>query len=104
MRSRILRFVAVLLLPLPMWAATVTVTDEDGAPLELAMVTRSIPGAGFADTSDNGYPRPGLVNAASPPEPLWPSSMLPVAELPATRLQPLPCRLASVSPHTWCRA
>ena len=30
MRSRILRFVAVLLLPLPMWAATVTVTDEDG--------------------------------------------------------------------------
>ena len=67
MASNTLRIVAVLLLmPLPLWAATVTVTNVDGEPLELAMVTRSIPGADVADTSDNGYPRPGLVNTAAP--------------------------------------
>jgi virginiamycin B lyase len=53
---------------LPVWsvAATVTVTDTDGLPLATAMVTRSIAGADVVDTSDNGYPRPGIVNSAAP--------------------------------------
>ena len=56
----------LLLLPVIASAATVTVTDENGVPLEIAMVTRLIVGEAFVDTSDNGYPRPGLVNEALP--------------------------------------
>jgi streptogramin lyase len=47
-------------------AATIVVTDPDGAAIETAMVTRTVPGADIADTSDNGYPRPGSVNRAVP--------------------------------------
>ena len=56
----------LLLLPWPLLAATVTVSDEAGEPVALAMVTRTVPGSGHADTSDNGYPRPGVVNTAVP--------------------------------------
>ncbi len=55
-----------LLLPVVASAATVTVTDENGEPLETAMVTRLIVGDTFVDTSDNGYPRPGGVNKELP--------------------------------------
>jgi outer membrane protein assembly factor BamB/mono/diheme cytochrome c family protein len=56
----------LLLLPLPLFAATITVTDESGAPLATAMVTRIVVGDAFVDTSDNGYPRPGVINMAIP--------------------------------------
>ena len=55
-----------LLLPLPQFAATITVTDEGGEPLATAMVTRIVVGEAFVDTSDNGYPRPGVINTAIP--------------------------------------
>ena len=43
-------------------AATVLVTDTDGKPLAAAMVTLTVSGNDVVDTSDNGYPRPGLIN------------------------------------------
>lgn len=43
-------------------AATVLVTDTDGNPLATAMVTLTVSGNDVVDTSDNGYPRPGLIN------------------------------------------
>lgn len=48
------------------FAATLTVTDGEGNPLATAMVTRIVQGADVVDTSDNGYPRPGLVNRVTP--------------------------------------
>jgi streptogramin lyase/mono/diheme cytochrome c family protein len=56
----------LLLLPLPAFAATVMVTNESGEPLATAMVTRIVVGEAFVDTSDNGYPRPGVINTAIP--------------------------------------
>ncbi len=53
-------FAAMLLalLAAPAWAATLSVTDEAGAPLPTAMV-REVPAApAAADTSDGGYPLP----------------------------------------------
>ncbi len=47
-------------------AATVTVTDAAGTPLATAMVTRTVSGSDRVDTSDNGYPRPGVVNTVIP--------------------------------------
>lgn len=47
-------------------AADVGVHDGDGQPLADAMVTRTVPGADVVDTSDNGYPVPGLVNRVVP--------------------------------------
>ena len=54
------------MLPATLQAATISVTDADGEPVPLVMVTRTVPGAGSADSSDNGYPRPGVVNTAVP--------------------------------------
>jgi virginiamycin B lyase len=59
-------FLLLLLITAVSSAATVTVTDENGEPLETAMVTRLIIGDAFVDASDNGYPRPGVVNQALP--------------------------------------
>jgi hypothetical protein len=56
----------VLMLPAPLLAATLVVTDQDGEALATAMVTRSIPGNDVVDTSDNGYPKAGLVNSVVP--------------------------------------
>ena len=61
-----LHVIAVLMLPALSSAATITVSDRDGNPLPATMVTRTIPGADIADTSDNGYPRPGTKNRAIP--------------------------------------
>lgn len=47
-------------------AATINVTDNDGNPLQTAMVTRTVIGADVVDTSDNGYPEVGFVNRVSP--------------------------------------
>ena len=47
-------------------AATVVVTDADGKPLAAAMVTLTVSGNDVVDTSDNGYPRPGLINKVAP--------------------------------------
>jgi streptogramin lyase len=62
------RIVLALLVFLPAFAsaATITVTDEQGEPLATAMVTRIVIGAVTVDTSDNGYPRPGVINTALP--------------------------------------
>ena len=57
---------ALLLLPAVLPAATITVTNAEGEPLALVMVTRTVPGTDTADTSDNGYPRPGILNKATP--------------------------------------
>ncbi len=57
---------ALLLLPAVLPAATITVTSADGEPLPLVMVTRTVPGTDSADASDNGYPRPGIINKATP--------------------------------------
>jgi len=54
------------LLPVASFAATIVVTDADGNALSVAMVTRTVTGADNVDTSDNGYPRPGLVNKVVP--------------------------------------
>ena len=59
-------FLFFFLLSAPLLAATLVVTDQDGEALATAMVTRSIPGKNVVDTSDNGYPRPGLVNSVVP--------------------------------------
>ena len=61
-------FVSLLVCILPglAAAATVFVTDAKGQPVATAMVTRSVPGRDVADTSDNGYPKPGLTNKAVP--------------------------------------
>ena len=56
----------LVLLPPSLFASTVTVTGADGKPLPLVMVTRTVPGSDVADTSDNGYPRPGIANKAAP--------------------------------------
>jgi outer membrane protein assembly factor BamB/mono/diheme cytochrome c family protein len=64
MRHRLV--LVALLLPAVLPAATITVTNAAGEPLSLAMVTRTVPGSGNADTSDNGYPQPGIVNQATP--------------------------------------
>jgi streptogramin lyase/mono/diheme cytochrome c family protein len=53
-------------MPAVVLSATVVVTDGEGQPLATAMVTRTVPGADVADTSDNGYPKPGLINMAVP--------------------------------------
>ncbi|NIL92864.1 MAG: hypothetical protein GTO71_00120, partial [Woeseiaceae bacterium] len=58
--------VLLLLCPMSPFAATLTVTDGEGNPLATAMVTRIVQGADVVDTSDNGYPRPGLVNRVTP--------------------------------------
>ena len=55
-----------LLLPGIAQSATVVVSDAGGEPLVLAMVTRTVPDADIVDTSDNGYPSPGVVNTAAP--------------------------------------
>ncbi len=52
-------------------AATVIVTDSAGQPLATAMVTRSAPGQDVVDTSDNGYPKPDLINTAVPQHTLF---------------------------------
>ena len=54
------------LLPASLLATTLVVTGDDGNPLPTAMVTRSIVGADVVDTSDNGYPAPGLINSVVP--------------------------------------
>ncbi len=64
--SKASSIVAVLLLPVVLPAATITVTDSDGEPLPLAMVTRSVAGADLVATSDNGYPPPGVINRVAP--------------------------------------
>ena len=60
--------IAVLasLLPVSSIATTLVVTGGDGEPLSTVMVTRSIAGADVVDTSDNGYPAPGLTNSVVP--------------------------------------
>ncbi len=61
------RIVAGLaLLPWPLLAATITVTDMAGEPLPLAMVTRTVVGVDVVATSDNGYPPPGVINTVAP--------------------------------------
>ena len=45
-------------------AIELTVRDNAGTPVAGAMVTRASAGARPADTSDNGYPAPGVVNVA----------------------------------------
>jgi streptogramin lyase len=64
MRRRIA--LLLLLLPAVLPAATITVTNAEGEPVPLAMVSRTVPGSDTADASDNGYPRPGIVNKAPP--------------------------------------
>jgi streptogramin lyase len=54
------------LLPSLSLATTVIVSDNDGQPLATAMVTRTVIAADIVDTSDNGYPKPGLVNKVAP--------------------------------------
>jgi streptogramin lyase len=61
-----LALILLALLPATSLSATVTVTDESGEPLATAMVTRIVVGESFVDTSDNGYPRPGVINTALP--------------------------------------
>lgn len=65
MYDRVIVAVA-LLLPALAPAATIVVKDEQGSPVATAMVTRMIRGADSVDTSDNGYPRPGIVNRVAP--------------------------------------
>lgn len=62
------RLIILLLVcaPLALEAATIRVTDAAGNPVATAMVTRTIEGADVVDTSDNGYPRPGVVNRVAP--------------------------------------
>lgn len=62
------KFIVALAFCLPQLAVAtiVVVRDGDGQALATAMVTRTVPGADVADTSDNGYPKPGLVNRAVP--------------------------------------
>jgi len=57
--------ILLALLPALSSAATVVVADENGEPVAIAMVTRTVQGADVVDTSDNGYPRPGVVNTAA---------------------------------------
>jgi virginiamycin B lyase len=59
-------FVICCLLPGLAPAGDILVTDANGDPLAAVMVTRSVPGTDVVDTSDNGYPKPGLVNTATP--------------------------------------
>ena len=61
----------VFLLPAWSWAATVVVTGNDGQPLSTAMVTRSVAGRDVIDTSDNGYPPPGVTNSVVPQRTLF---------------------------------
>jgi streptogramin lyase/cytochrome c5 len=55
-----------LFLPAVLPAATINVADDDGNALPAAMVTRTIAGADVVDTSDNGYPPPGITNKVVP--------------------------------------
>lgn len=52
----------LICLALPGRADTLVITDEQGFPLPGAMVTRTPLGPTQVDTSDNGYPAPGLLN------------------------------------------
>jgi streptogramin lyase len=56
----------VCLLPISTLATTIVVTDNKGQPLATAMVTRSMAAGDDVDTSDNGYPQPGVVNTVAP--------------------------------------
>ncbi len=56
----------LLLLPQVLAAATLVVTDQDGEPLATVMVSQRISGSDVVDSSDNGYPKPGLVNSVVP--------------------------------------
>ena len=47
-------------------AATVVVTDAEGNPLATAMVTQTVSDNDVVDTSDNGYPEPGVTNKVAP--------------------------------------
>ena len=50
----------LFLLPAPLLAATLVVTDQDGEALATAMVTRSIPGNDIVDTQTTAIRSPGL--------------------------------------------
>ncbi|MDH3429215.1 MAG: PQQ-binding-like beta-propeller repeat protein [Gammaproteobacteria bacterium] len=63
---RLLAVALAVLLPSPLFATTVVVTTDAGQTLATAMVTRTVAGADDVDTSDNGYPQPGLVNKVAP--------------------------------------
>jgi len=63
---RCLVIVTAYLLSISALATTVAVTDNTGRPLATAMVTRSVLAGDDVDTSDNGYPKPGLVNKVAP--------------------------------------
>lgn len=43
-------------------AQTVRVTDTGGNPVATAMVSRTVSGSDTVDTSDNGYPKEGVIN------------------------------------------
>jgi len=56
----------VCFLPVASQATSLLVKDQDGEVLSAAMVTRSVAGQDVVDTSDNGYPPPGVINTATP--------------------------------------
>ncbi|MDH3551255.1 MAG: PQQ-binding-like beta-propeller repeat protein [Gammaproteobacteria bacterium] len=66
MRTLLISLASAWLACATSFAATVVVTDVDGRPLATAMVTRMISGADVVDTSDNGYPQPGVINNVAP--------------------------------------
>ena len=65
MNRAIIGFLAALL-PVAVGAANLTVSNGEGQPMATAMVTRTVIGADAVDTSDNGYPKPGVRNRVTP--------------------------------------